>query len=211
MEDPINTKEETPTQCSKWCRPSDDKRTRWIQLFVVMGVLVAINLGVSAGVATSNNNDWLDTLNNPPFRPPGWLFAPVCILFPSIFVCLYYSPPHIFVPLIFVTQTKNFTHISTQNSKILFTSVSLNSKGLKFAHSNSYAPFRYVKVCQGMSSAGSLEKVSLIDLIRVKPRVAYGIAKNEIDKVMIFESLGLGRSKIGLIIAMQILFYLDGS
>ena len=86
MEDPMNTKDETTPECSKWCRPSDDKRTRWIQLFVVMGVLVAINLGVSAGVATSNNNDWLDTLNNPPFRPPGWLFAPVCTLFPSIIV-----------------------------------------------------------------------------------------------------------------------------
>ena len=79
MEDPTNTKDETTNQCSKWCKPSTNKRTRWIQLVVVLGVLVAINLGVSAGVATSSNNDWLDTLNNPPFRPPGWLFAPVCM------------------------------------------------------------------------------------------------------------------------------------
>ena len=41
-------------------------------------IAVPLGLGALGGIVTSSNiNSWYETLNQPSFRPPNWLFGPV--------------------------------------------------------------------------------------------------------------------------------------
>jgi tryptophan-rich sensory protein len=49
-----------------------------LALKIVVGVIVCLGVGFLSGLSTASSiSGWYQTINKPPFTPPGWLFAPV--------------------------------------------------------------------------------------------------------------------------------------